>query len=103
VVRGQLKSKLEKEIYECLSDYTGKCVTICCNMCAKDPPMYLDFGDWKQTDQFGDEKPANMPFDKLKFVTYTKSGDYVDYVVWPAVYLYENGPLMRKGVAQGFK
>ncbi|KAK3580458.1 hypothetical protein CHS0354_035500 [Potamilus streckersoni] len=102
-VRGQLKSKLEKEIYEFLSDYIGKCVTICCNMCTKDPPMYLDFGDWKQTSQSGDETPANMPFDKLKFVTYTKSGDYIDYVVWPAVYLYENGPLMRKGVAQGFK
>ncbi|KAL3879556.1 hypothetical protein ACJMK2_031850 [Sinanodonta woodiana] len=102
-VRAQLKTKLDKEIYECLSDYIEKCVIICWNMCTKEPPMYLDFGDCKQAAHAGDEKAVNMPFDKLKFVTYTKSGDYVDYIVWPAVYIYEGGPLMKKGVAQGSK
>lgn len=38
--------------------------------------------------------------DKQEFKVFTKDGDEVDYLVWPALYLYENGPLMEKGVVQ---
>ncbi|XP_022326866.2 uncharacterized protein LOC111126475 isoform X2 [Crassostrea virginica] len=31
---------------------------------------------------------------------YTRSGDVIDYVVWPSLLLYEDGPLLYKGVAQ---
>ena len=58
-------------------------------MCVKDPQMVLDF-NFKRGD----------PFDKDKFSAFTTSGDIVDYLVWPVMYLYENGPVMRKGVVQ---
>ena len=31
---------------------------------------------------------------------YTRSGDVIVYVVWPNLLLYEDGPLLYKGVAQ---
>lgn len=39
--------------------------------------------------------------DHTAFKDYTKTGRYVDFVVWPALYLHEGGPLLCKGVAQG--
>jgi hypothetical protein len=33
---------------------------------------------------------------------YTTSGTFVDYIVWPALLLYKNGPVLVKGVAQGY-
>jgi hypothetical protein len=42
-----------------------------------------------------------MLFDTSVFKAYTKSGKFVDYIVWPPLYLHENGPLLCKGVAQG--
>uniref|UniRef100_A0A8W8KUC5 Mitochondria-eating protein C-terminal domain-containing protein n=1 Tax=Magallana gigas TaxID=29159 RepID=A0A8W8KUC5_MAGGI len=34
------------------------------------------------------------------FRAYMKSGTEVDYIVWPVMYLYENGPVLNKGIAQ---
>lgn len=34
---------------------------------------------------------------------YSQSGEYVDFLVLPALYLHENGPLLAKGIAQGAK
>ena len=61
-------------------------------MCVKDPPVVLDF-NFKRGDLF----------DKDKLSAFTTSGDIVDYLVWPVMYLHENGPVMSKGVAQGRK
>ena len=44
-----------------------------------------------------------VPFDKNIFKEYQRSGPYVDYVVWPALYLHDDGPLVGKGVAEGKK
>lgn len=33
---------------------------------------------------------------------HTRSGTHVDYVVWPALLLHEGGPVLAKGVAQGY-
>ncbi|KAK3581620.1 hypothetical protein CHS0354_024446 [Potamilus streckersoni] len=71
-------------------------------MCIKDPQMYLDFDSRQRNGQPGDD--ANdfpLHFDTTKFVSYTRAGMYVEYVVWPAVYLYKNGPIVKRGVAQG--
>lgn len=35
------------------------------------------------------------------FKAYTSSGRYIEFVVWPAVFLHESGPVLAKGVAQG--
>ncbi|XP_060577015.1 putative autophagy-related protein 11 [Ruditapes philippinarum] len=45
----------------------------------------------------------NLPFDKDLFKEYTRRGKFQDYIVWPAMRLHENGPLLSKGVAQGSK
>lgn len=40
-------------------------------------------------------------FNHTSFKDYTKRGRYVKFIVWPALYLNEGGPLLCKGVAQG--
>lgn len=58
-------------------------------MVIQDPPMILDFG------------PAqNEKFDKDVFRCYTITGEKVKFVVWPAVFLHNSGPLVTKGVLQ---
>jgi hypothetical protein len=42
-------------------------------------------------------------FDKDSFKEYTCRGKYLDFVVWPALFLHKGGPLLNKGVAQGRK
>ncbi|KAK3581618.1 hypothetical protein CHS0354_024444 [Potamilus streckersoni] len=100
-VGDELKRILTTEVFEHLSEYIDSCVSICWKICTKEPPMYLDFGDYKEPAQSESKKPTKERFDKAKFVSYTTSGNYLDYVVWPAVYLFKCGPLIKKGVAQG--
>jgi len=42
-----------------------------------------------------------IPLNKAEYKEYTQRGDYVDYVVWPVMYLYDGGSQLAKGVAQG--
>ncbi|KAL3879569.1 hypothetical protein ACJMK2_031863 [Sinanodonta woodiana] len=77
----------QQEVTACC-EYIEECVRICWLMCMKDPPMYI----------FCEKEDV---FNKNHFMEYTEKGHKVSYVVWPALYLYQNGPLMRKGVAQG--
>lgn len=58
-------------------------------MAIQDPPMYLDFGP-----------EMGSVIDKNVFRLYTKSGENVDFLVWPAVFLHKNGPIVQKGVLQ---
>ena len=67
--------------------YIENCVKMCYFAVVQDPPMYLDF------------EPGGV-FDRLAFKEFTKSGTRVDYLVWPALYLYKDGPLLSKGVVQ---
>ncbi|XP_052219016.1 uncharacterized protein LOC127836420 isoform X1 [Dreissena polymorpha] len=41
------------------------------------------------------------PFQRGKFREYTARGFYLEYVVWPVMYLHQGGPMLGKGVAQG--
>ncbi|KAL3879706.1 hypothetical protein ACJMK2_031993 [Sinanodonta woodiana] len=70
------------------SEYIEACARVCWLMCIKDPPMYI----FCETEDV---------FNKDFFMEYTEKGHKVSYVVWPVLYLYKNGPLMKKGVAQG--
>ncbi|XP_052791689.1 uncharacterized protein LOC128225830 [Mya arenaria] len=40
-------------------------------------------------------------FNKELFKEYTVRGKYVEFFVWPVMYLHENGPVLAKGIAQG--
>lgn len=64
--------------------YVDACIDLCWYSAVSDPP--LDFA-------FEVEIPDN-------FRPFTKNGTTLDFIVWPAMYLYQNGPLMYKGVAQ---
>ena len=72
--------------------YIKECIELCWLMAVQDPPLHME---WEY--QEGDK------FDPSKMRSYTHSGDLIDYVVWPMLYLYEDGPLLAKGVVQGKK
>jgi hypothetical protein len=58
-------------------------------LCAvQDPPLELD-------------ATFTNGFNTNVFKDYTKSGEFVDFVVLPAMLHHKGGPLLSKGVAQG--
>jgi hypothetical protein len=77
-------------VVNCCESFIDKCVELCWLMQIQDPPMSLDFGSTKTVDQ-------------NRFRFFTRSGNVVDFVVWPALLLHENGPLVQKGVVQPVK
>lgn len=60
-------------------------------MCVQDPAVYID-----------SDVPKGK-FDKDKYRTYTKSGEEYAFLVWPPLFLPKEGPMLGKGIAQGFK
>ncbi|XP_053398967.1 putative protein tag-278 isoform X3 [Mercenaria mercenaria] len=85
------KCRIDNETQNTVSNYITKCVNICWSMCRLDPPVYISFPD----------ENGDMQLDTSVYKPYTKSGRLIDYIVWPALYLHEGGPLLSKGVAQG--
>lgn len=69
--------------------YAERCVFVCWLMVVQDPEMYID-----------EQQREGDPFDKDKYKEYTQSGKTIAFNVWPALYLYKDGPLLIKGVAQ---
>lgn len=69
--------------------FAERCVELCWFMQTTRPPIHLSASI--PTD-------GRMKNDVLR--AYTKSGTNVDYIVWPVIYLYENGPVLNKGIAQ---
>ncbi|CAC5392361.1 unnamed protein product [Mytilus coruscus] len=73
------------------STFYEKCIHLCWSMVIQDPVMYLD-----------EDLTPKTPFDKNTYKEFVRSGDRVAYVVWPALYLYKEGPLLYKGVVQAY-
>lgn len=69
-----------------VTKYVNECVKICWLMLVQDPPMAMVF------------QPVGNANDRFK--PYKKRGDEVDFLVWPAVLLEEEGALLMKGVAE---
>ena len=42
-----------------------------------------------------------IEFNKQMFKDYTQRGNYLSYIVWPALFLCKGGSILSKGVAQG--
>lgn len=70
----------------------------------------IEMLDWRTAGEYRkiriDIDPEEMPIERSKFnrdifKDYTRRGSYLEYVVWPAMFLHDNGPLLNKGVAQG--
>ena len=60
-------------------------------MAIKDPIMHLD-----------EELTPDTAYDKDTYGEFVKSGDKVAFVVWPALFLHEGGPLLNKGVVEAY-
>ncbi|KAL3879215.1 hypothetical protein ACJMK2_031522 [Sinanodonta woodiana] len=89
-IKRALRADIDKSVRKRCKDYICESSRVCWNMCIKIPPMYIT----SETDGL---------FDKDAYVPYTKAGPCIAYVVWPVVYLHKNGPILKKGVAQGKK
>ncbi|VDI63566.1 Hypothetical predicted protein [Mytilus galloprovincialis] len=71
--------------------FFDQCVNLCWCMVIQDPVMHLD-GDITQ----------GTTFDKNTYKEFVKSGNKVKYVVWPALFLHKDGPLLHKGIVQAY-
>ncbi|XP_056010267.1 uncharacterized protein LOC130051726 isoform X10 [Ostrea edulis] len=69
--------------------YARHCASLCWRMRIREPPVFVRF-EFRRGTEF--------KTDILR--RYTKTGGYLDFIVWPALYLHENGPVLAKGVAQ---
>ena len=82
-----------KELVGLLTETTffEKCIHLCWHMAIKEPVMHLD-----------EELIQDTVYDKSVYREFVKSGDKVTFVVWPALFLHEGGPLLNKGVVQAY-
>ena len=82
-----------KELVGLLTEtpFFDKCVNLCWHMAIQDPVMHLD-----------EELTPDTAYDKNVYRDFVKSGDKVIFVVWPALFLHEGGPLLNKGVVQAY-
>jgi len=78
-----------KKVAKSVEKYYYRCVEVCWLMNVQDPPVVIDTGT------------TGGPFNAERFRTYTKTGNTMDYVVWPPLLLHEGGAMLAKGVAQG--
>ncbi|KAK3602810.1 hypothetical protein CHS0354_026361 [Potamilus streckersoni] len=71
--------------------FAKECFQLCWLMSIQDPPVVV-----------AEDPIQGSPFDMNLYKHYTNSGDKVEYVVWPALLLHKDGPLLTKGIAQPF-
>ena len=69
--------------------FVKRIVELCWWMQAVQPQVHLDCNI-----------PTDGKFIQEHYKPYMKSGSKIDYIVWPVMFLHENGPLLSKGVAQ---
>ncbi|XP_052795252.1 uncharacterized protein LOC128228144 isoform X2 [Mya arenaria] len=112
-----------------MKEYVSSCAKLSLLMNASDLPVIVDCPGWvpctpdyqSEQDEHsgvfeqatvnaeGDESNKNSTsdlkerrdFNKELFKEYTVRGKYVEFFVWPVMYLHENGPVLTKGIAQG--
>ncbi|KAK3580471.1 hypothetical protein CHS0354_035515, partial [Potamilus streckersoni] len=83
-----LQSLVGSDVYIACQDYIAECIRVCWLMCINLPSMYIS----AETEEV---------FNPDLYTSYTKSGTKMSYVVWPALFQCENGPKLKKGIAQG--
>lgn len=67
-------------------EYATRALELCWYMCVQDVPVYM--------------VPTTVPFDPSLYRAYTRTGNQLDFYVWPALKLHKDGALLLKGVAQ---
>lgn len=76
---------------EDVDKFLKKCAQVCWLMVIQDPQVFVDTN----------LNDIRKHFDTDRYKTYTKTGTYVDFIVWPTLYLHKGGDILMKGVAQG--
>ena len=69
--------------------FTSKCAELCWFMCIQDPPLVMEY-----------ENLEGKPVDRSKFNLYATNATITEFVVWPALLLHKNGPILAKGVVE---
>lgn len=85
----QTESTGPKTRFQKTTHFAERCVELCWFMQITQPPIHLSAC-------FPEKRIMNNDI----FKAYMKSGRVIDYIVWPVMYLHENGPLLTKGIAQ---
>lgn len=67
-----------------------ECVVLCWYMVVQDPPVVI-----ASVARPGDRFSTEL------YSAFTTTGPYIDFVVWPPLLLYKDGPVLVKGTAQG--
>ncbi|XP_060569581.1 uncharacterized protein LOC132727998 [Ruditapes philippinarum] len=83
------KKEFDKKHIEICTPYIQKCAEICWLMALNDPPLLMKM-DVKQGEKF----------DTNIYTVYSRSGQTIDFLVWPPLYYGKDGGLMSKGVAE---
>lgn len=80
------------QIVDACKRYITRCVELCWLMRIQDPPVVLSWAI-----------PEDRVFDTNTYKYYLSTGKELDYVVWPCMYMFDGGPMIMKGVAEGKK
>ncbi|XP_060589200.1 uncharacterized protein LOC132744494 isoform X1 [Ruditapes philippinarum] len=91
VEKAYISASWNEECIHDLKPFIRKCLLLGWMMVVQSPPM-----------TFAEFKP-NEEFRKEIYKEYTTRGSHIDYEVWPALLLNQDGPVVGKGVAQGKK
>lgn len=87
-----------------ITEYMTKCIELCLLMVATDPPVVVHVSENRSGAnliQTGEGTEKSAIFNKDLFKEYTTRGHYLDFIVWPALFLHQDGPMLSKGIAQG--
>ncbi|WAQ98812.1 hypothetical protein MAR_023185 [Mya arenaria] len=88
VQKAYMDASWQDEYLSALKPFINKCLFIGWMMVVQTPPMNFKYASK------GDHFDTNI------FKQFTKSGKLIDFVVWPALVLHKDGPVVGKGIAQ---
>ncbi|VDI77583.1 Hypothetical predicted protein [Mytilus galloprovincialis] len=96
ILQKKLRSHLRKvrtnvtdeHIIAC-AKYVSDCIEYVWTIQIQDPKVYIEW-----------DFPSGSKIDWDLFRSYTKTGDYIDFIVWPVIYVHKGGNLLCKGVVQ---
>lgn len=83
------ENTFKEDKWKHIAPFVEKSLELCWFMVTQSPPIHMEINF-----------PEGTPLDKNVLKHYTVSGDIIAFVVWPALYLHKDGPLLCKGVAQ---
>ncbi|XP_060582838.1 interaptin-like [Ruditapes philippinarum] len=88
-----LKQSTDQTVQKALEikEFAFACLELCWFMMVNNPPV-----------AFAPVLAKGSDFNSDLYKPYSYGGTHIDYVVWPALLLHEGGPILGKGVAQGY-